>query len=120
MPPPVRGCCAHDHDCSAAENDCSRSWSLYKYIDIPRVRCLNEAVEGSCRGVFKPWEQRLAEGPALASDDDDPELLLHIPFSGAAFINRDDLDFGMAGELPAVQEWELVENLGGQIEYPTQ
>ena len=37
-----------------------------------------------------------------------------------AFINRDDLDFSMVSQLPAVQEWELVENLGGQIEYPTQ
>lgn len=35
------------------------------------------------------------------------------------FINRDDLDFSTAGELPAVQEWDLLENLNGQIEYPT-
>lgn len=35
------------------------------------------------------------------------------------FINRDDLDFASAGELPAVQEWDLLENLNGQIEYPT-
>ena len=26
---------------------------------LAQVRCLNEAVEGSCRKVFKPWHQRL-------------------------------------------------------------
>lgn len=25
---------------------------------VPQVRCLNEAVEGSCRKVFKPWHLR--------------------------------------------------------------
>lgn len=33
---PTAGCCAHDHDCNA--EDCSSSWSLYKHIDIQRVR----------------------------------------------------------------------------------
>lgn len=174
------------------------------------MRCLNEALEGSCRGIFKPWHQRLdaSAGSVLRSEDDDPELLLHIPFSGAikltaitiiggangtspsklkacrvvacllhaagsnrqpllrsssrssmacrtagrrrfpplgaapwlshplcayrvhppaphschaqAYINRDDLDFGAVADLPPVQEWELVENLQGQMEYPTQ
>ena len=36
------------------------------------------------------------------------------------FVNRDDLDFAGANELPPTQEWELLENLNGQIEYPTQ
>lgn len=122
--PVFQGCCAHDHDCEA--QDCSSAWSLYKHIDIQRVRrrgdgsqkcraavhcsaagkaggqrrqgwhggtavawvvqhqqrgqretwhepfhppasalqvrCLNEAVEGSCRKVFKPWHQRLEAG----------------------------------------------------------
>ena len=78
------------------------------------------------------------------SEEDDPELLLHIPLAGAvkltgisviggpggaaparlrAFINRDDLDFGavaVEGGLPAVQEWDLLENAAGLVEYPTQ
>lgn len=46
----------------------------------PQVRCLNEATPGSCRGVLKPWEQRLQPTqPPLCSNEDDPELLLHIP-----------------------------------------
>lgn len=36
MPPPSRGCCAHDHDC--AEEECGGKWSLYKYIDTLHVR----------------------------------------------------------------------------------
>ncbi|KAH7622446.1 putative PITH domain-containing protein 1 [Nannochloris sp. 'desiccata'] len=106
------------------------------------VRCLNEAEDGSCRHIFKPWDQRLStDGPSLLSDDDDPELLLHVPFTGSVklqaltviggpngsspaklkvFINRDDLDFSTVTELAPVQEWDLLENFNGQMEYPTQ
>lgn len=108
----------------------------------PQVRCLNEAEAGLCKHVFKPWDQRLStEGPSLRSDEDDPELLIHVPFTGAVklqaitviggpdgaspaklkvFVNRDDLDFSTAGQLAPVQEWDLVENLAGTMEYPTQ
>lgn len=34
--PAFQGCCAHDHDCEA--QDCAAAWSLYKHIDIQRVR----------------------------------------------------------------------------------
>lgn len=45
-----------------------------------QVRCLNEDVEGSCRNVFRPWDERTAPvAQPLRSDADDPELLLHIP-----------------------------------------
>lgn len=44
---------------------------------------LNEMTPGSARGVFRPWGDRLNfEAPALLSNDDDPELLIHIPFNG--------------------------------------
>jgi len=36
------------------------------------------------------------------------------------FINRDDLDFATAADLPPTQSWELPENLDGRIELPTQ
>ncbi|KAL4857139.1 PITH domain-containing protein [Chlorella vulgaris] len=138
--PPFQGACAHDHDCES--HDCSSSWSLYKHIDTQKVRCLNEAVEGSCRMVFKPWHQRLeaSSSTQLDSQEDDPELLLHVPFNGAVkltgitvigggdstspaklkvYTNRDDLDFSAVADVPAVQEWALLENFDGQIEYPT-
>ncbi|KAL4424497.1 hypothetical protein ABPG77_006806 [Micractinium sp. CCAP 211/92] len=142
--PAFQGCAAHDHDCG--EHDCSSAWSLYKHIDIQHVRCLNEAVEGSCRKVFKPWHRRLepagatGSGEQLDSEEDDPELLLHVPFDGSVkltgitvvggpegtapsklkvYINRDDLDFSIVSDMPAVQEWELLENADGTVEYPT-
>ncbi len=37
-----------------------------------------------------------------------------------AYTNRDDLDFSLVADLPPVQQWDLQENLTGQIEYPTQ
>jgi PITH domain len=50
-----------------------------------QVRCLNEATENSSQGVFRAWDKRLEapENP-MESNEDDPELLLHVPFEGAA------------------------------------
>ncbi|KFM26470.1 PITH domain-containing protein 1 [Auxenochlorella protothecoides] len=142
--PRFEGCCSHDHDCE--EEDCSTSYSLYKNIDTPRVRCLNELEEGSCQAVFKPWHARLdSSGPNLRSQEDDPELLLYVPFDGAVslkaicvigapdgrgpaklrvnrrvYVNREDLDFGMVADLQPIQEWDLVDNTAGVVDYPTQ
>lgn len=138
--PPSQGCCAHNHDCEAAS--CETSYSLFKNIDLPKVRCLNELAPDSCQRVFRPWAERNTplENP-LRSNDDDPELLLHIPFDGAvklhaicivggqngtapaslkAYINRDDIDFTTVADLAPVQEWELQDNSSGFLEYPTQ
>lgn len=106
------------------------------------MRCFNEAEQGLCQNIFKPWHRRLdTEGPSLRSNADDPELLLHVPFTGSVklqaisviggtnggapaklkvYVNRDDLDFATAADLAPVQEWDLVENLDGTMEYPTQ
>lgn len=106
------------------------------------MRCLNEDEEGTCRYIFKPWHRRLeGEGPVLRSDPDDPELLIHVPFTGSVklqaisviggpdgrapaklkvFVNRDDLDFSAVADLAPVQEWDLLENQNGVMEYPTQ
>lgn len=140
--PPAKACCAHDHDCEAT--DCGVAYSLYKRISTDQVRCLNEAVAGSCRNVLRPWHTRLepvAQPLRSNPDDDEQELLLHIPFDGAvklkaiaviggpggscpmrmkAYTNRDNLDFAAVATMPAVQEWELVEDTAGVMEYPTQ
>ncbi|KAG1670383.1 hypothetical protein FOA52_000143 [Chlamydomonas sp. UWO 241] len=139
MPPPGQACCAHDHDCEAS--DCGPAFSLYKHIDLPRVRCLNEQDPGSAARVFKPWEQRSEPTVnPLRSNEDDPELLIHVPFDGAVklkaicvvggpagsspaklkvFINRDDLDFSAVESLPAVQEWDLQAERQTVLEYAT-
>lgn len=107
-----------------------------------QVRVLNEAESSSSASVFRAWDQRL-ERPAtsLVSNDDDPELLVHVPFTGTVkikaisviggtdgaapsnlrvFVNREDLDFAAVADMPPVQAWELQENLRGDLEYPTQ
>ncbi|CAM8884705.1 unnamed protein product [Rhodiola kirilowii] len=131
--------CVHDHSCE--DHDCSSSWSLYKHIDMSKVSALNEAVRGSVKSVFRAWEHRFdSSGGYLESNEGDPELIVFIPFTsdvklrsisvvgGAdgtspskmrAFINRDGIDFSDAQSMQPVQEWDLVENLQGELEYQT-
>ncbi|XP_042498230.1 PITH domain-containing protein 1 isoform X2 [Macadamia integrifolia] len=131
--------CLHDHNCE--DHDCSSDWSLYKHIDLPKVSALNEAVSGSVKSVFKAWEQRLDSSMGyLESNEGDPELLVFIPFTsdvkiksisvvgGAdgtspskmrAFLNRDGIDFSDAQSMQPVQEWDLVENFQGLLEFQT-
>eukprot|EP00898_Chlorokybus_atmophyticus_P001241 jgi/Chlat1/2117/Chrsp17S02711 len=131
--------CLHDHEC--AEHSCGAEWSLFQQVDTPRVRALNEATEGSAQTVLRSWEERLDfSAGCCESNEDDPELLIFIPFSvdvkiksicviggtdGTSpvrmkvFTNREDMDFGNAAAAPAVQEFELAENARGDLEYPT-
>ncbi|CAM6120120.1 unnamed protein product [Calypogeia fissa] len=131
--------CTHNHDC--ADHDCGAGFSLYKHIDLPKVWALNEAVEGSAKSVLKSWDRRLeVSAETLRSNDDDPELLLFIPFTNdviikgisiiggpdgtspakmRAFINRIDIDFSNVQDLTPVQEWDLTENPRGELEYQT-
>ena len=50
--------CEHDHD---DDDSLERGalFSLYLKIDSERVRCLNEARDGSAKTIFKPWHERL-------------------------------------------------------------
>jgi hypothetical protein len=50
-------------------------------MDLPAVQCLNEEVPNSGRAILKLHEDRLSQTPVLRSQPDDPELLLHIPFT---------------------------------------
>ncbi|GAB2225606.1 hypothetical protein Droror1_Dr00006403 [Drosera rotundifolia] len=131
--------CLHDHDCT--DNDCSSGWSLYKHIDLDKVSALNEAVAGSAKSVFRAWEERLSHSEVwLESNEGDPELIVFIPFTSdvkiksisiiggtdgsspskmRAFINREGIDFSDAQSMQPVQEWDLVENLQGVLEYQT-
>ena len=113
---------------------------LLPYIDVENVRALNERESGSCKGVFKPHERRHEQDGYMESEEDDPQLIIHIPFtcpvkiraisiSGGgdgtapqtlrAYVNRETLDFADAEQTPPVQEWALAED-GRDVEYPTQ
>ena len=39
------------------------------------------------KGIFRPWAERLDMSlPTLDSNEDDPELLIHVPFNGSVKI----------------------------------
>lgn len=74
---------SHDHD---HEDDIGVS--LQKYVNMPQVYCLNEHTANAGKSILKPFVDRLSTEPNLRSpeDDDDLELLMHIPFSEAVSI----------------------------------
>ncbi|RXH72938.1 hypothetical protein DVH24_012622 [Malus domestica] len=85
------------------------------------------------------WSYFLLQGH-LESNEGDPELLVYIPFTSdvkiksisvvggvdgtspskmRAFINKEGIDFSDAQGMQAIQEWDLVENFQGTLEYQT-
>jgi hypothetical protein len=113
----------HSHDLEPALQS-----SLYSHIDFDAITTLNEETPRSgARIVQKTWSDRLNDTPILNSDADE-QLLMHIPFTGSCklysiiirtsdtpsapktlklFRNRDQLDFGDAGDLKPTQTIEL-------------
>ena len=100
-------------------------YSLYRFIDIHGVRCMNESEAGSGRNCIKP--RRSYAPPYLLSHDDDPEMVLFVPFTEVVsirsfalvgnvshvklFVNRDDVDFSSG---PAAQEVDITMD----VDYP--
>jgi hypothetical protein len=82
MDPPE--CSGHSHDHHDHGDDLGLS--LRPQIDLPAVQCLNEEIPNSGRDILKLHEDRLNTEPYLKSQDDDPELLLHIPFTEAVIL----------------------------------
>jgi hypothetical protein len=77
MDPPE--CSGHSHDHDHGDD---LGISLRPQIDFPGVTCLNENRVDSGRSILKLHEERLSSQPQLVSQDD-PELLLYIPFTEA-------------------------------------
>jgi hypothetical protein len=157
-------CTGHDHD---HEDEDQLGLSLQSYIQMDQVYALNEFIPNSGKLVLKPYSDRLSLSPSLLSqqDEDDVELLIHIPFTEAVsirsisisgrtsvfipdekngglatsapytakvFVNRTDLDFDLARELPPDAKIELLppehvsevqtptndSHKGGTLDYP--
>ncbi|KAL1620872.1 hypothetical protein UCDDS831_g07810 [Diplodia seriata] len=103
---------------------------LYEQVDFSKVNTLNEETPRAGAAILqKTWAQRLEPEPELASDADE-QLLMLVPFTGQVrlhaillrtsatesapktlkvFLNRDDLDFGTAADLPPTQTLELAQ-----------
>lgn len=45
------------------------------------VSCLNASNGDAAKDVLRPWDQRRNRTPCLESNDDDPELLIRVPFT---------------------------------------
>jgi PITH domain len=141
MDPPECTGHAHDHD-----HEDSQGASLRQYIDMTKVFALNEEVSGSVVSILKLHDDRRSAAPSMRSPDGDPELILYIPFTEAVsiqtltihnasdsangtasprhiklFVDRNDLDFETARELPPSQELDLLPPHHfeeGTIDYP--
>ena len=94
---------------------------LFPQIDMDKIRCLNDRrSSGKC--CLKPYAKRLDHRTYLLSEEDDPEVILHVPFTEGVrlagicicaddntnaprnvkiFVNREDVDFGLAEDLKA-------------------
>jgi len=112
---------------------------LYASIDTTKIWCLNEGEPESGKKCIKPHSER-KRGEATISDDSDPELLLYIPFTTQVkvlsfcmiaagetapskvrmWVNREDIDFSNASEVPPTQSWDVNEDTEGVLDYPTQ
>lgn len=62
----------HSHTSAAGNNNNNNTNS---------VRCLNESVPGGALNCLKPWDKRRDPQPRLESEEDDPELIIFVPFT---------------------------------------
>lgn len=132
------GGCGSSEDHEHTEPEMGVAYSLYTRINSDNVECLNEAIDGSGKKVFKPWEERLTREPFVESDADE-ELLFNIPFTDniklkgiivvggenghhpskmKLFKNRPHMSFDDAN-IEADQEFELHRDTDGTLEYTT-
>lgn len=137
-------CQGHSHDHGDHGDDLGLS--LRPQMDLDRVQCLNEVVRDSGRAILKLHEERLSPTPSLRSPEDDPELLLTIPFTEAVtclsicigstggsettapprrvklFCDRETMDFDIARELEPAMTLEILppDHMPeeGTIDYP--
>jgi PITH domain len=111
---------------------------LTNAININGVYALNEKVSGSSREIFKAKEFMLEKDKFLESNDEDPELLIYIPFTSVVkvknmiliggedgtspshiklFVNCENPDFNLIENGNATQEFDCIENANGLLYY---
>lgn len=110
---------------------------LLKYIDRDKITALNEKIIGSCKKVFKAYDDR--HSPENCESNADHEMIIHIPFTCPCkivsmfliggengcypkkvkiFSNTEDLDFNNIEDAKYIQEIDLAEEYHGSVEYP--
>mmetsp|Transcript_69844 Transcript_69844/g.130499 ORF Transcript_69844/g.130499 Transcript_69844/m.130499 type:complete len:207 (-) Transcript_69844:60-680(-) len=112
---------------------------LLPWIDVDGVVGLNEDVDNSAKGVFRPYDQRLDDTKLVETPEGDAELLIKVPFASPVKLtaitviggdrgraparvelygNREELDFTSVADVQAEQELDLGEDFHGAIQYP--
>ncbi|KAK1932592.1 PITH domain-containing protein [Phytophthora citrophthora] len=75
----------HNHDHEDEVEDANGD-SLYPFIDTSKLRVLNALDPQDAANPFKPFHERQDHSSFLSSNDDDPEMILFIPFTEAVSI----------------------------------
>ena len=130
----------HDPNCTC--NECivhldQKIVDLKDTINISEVFALNEKVVQSCQKIFKNKDDMLDKIHFCESNDDDPELLINIPFytqvaiksmkliggeDGTSpskiklYVNQNNPDFDLL-EGKATHEIDTIENPDGSLSY---
>jgi hypothetical protein len=95
LPPGAHVC---DHGCDHDDPDGD---SLLQYIDTSRTSCLNARRSGVANNCFKPFSQRREPTKFIESEEDDPELILFIPFTVAVSLKSICISGDADGSSPA-------------------
>lgn len=46
-------------NCDHQEINDGTEWNLFSRIDLENLQCLNEEIDGSCKKIFRAWDDRL-------------------------------------------------------------
>ncbi|KAH8742101.1 hypothetical protein FG386_003428 [Cryptosporidium ryanae] len=129
----------HGQGCGCREeSETVGGTDLLSYINTEGIHALNELNFGSCKQLFRLYSDRLNEDFFCESQEDDPELMLFIPFSTPCsissitiiggdngtspsrvkvYINNENIDFSTVDELEPAQSLDLIEDFCGAFEY---
>lgn len=128
--------CSHE-GCSHVQADPNEN-SLFRFIHLERVRCLNEEVDGSVVKILRPFDRKLSGEGVCRSEEDDEQMILFVPFTASVrltsicfigsgdtcprtvrcWINREDIDFSNVEDAKPTHVFEVAENPTGELEYP--
>lgn len=123
-------------DCISTEEE--SLVDLTNSINLGGVYALNEKVSDSSKNIIKSKENMLDKDKYLESNDDDPELLIYIPFNSVVkiktftmiggedglspshvklFVDCENPDFSLIENGIPSQEFDCIQNPEGELQY---
>ena len=100
----------HSAGCGCRDESKDEKFSLYRYVNVLGLQALNCVDPSKLKDVLRPESEKL-EGldvKFVESDDEDPEMILIIPFTGSVRLRK--IVFVTAGET-APTEVKLFKNV---------